>query len=74
MRTPTTCTKCGGTLTAGFIVDQGDSGIAHASQWQGGEPRRTWYGGIKLPEGEQVKLTTYRCDRCGYLESYALSS
>lgn len=74
MRTPTSCAKCGGSLSAGFIVDQGDSGMADISKWQDGEPRKAWYGGLKLPKGEQIKVSTYRCDRCGYLESYALTA
>lgn len=71
MRTPTSCAKCGGSVSSGFIVDMGDGGSANVSQWQDGEPRRAWYGGVKLPKGEQIKVTTYRCDRCGYLENYA---
>lgn len=71
MREPSSCAKCGGSLSAGFTVDQG-YGVAEVSTWQGGEPRSVWYGGVKMSKDDQIKVTTYRCDRCGYLESYAL--
>jgi predicted nucleic-acid-binding Zn-ribbon protein len=71
MRAPTTCAKCGGSLSAGFIVDQGH-GLAEASKWQDGEPKRVWYGGVRMSKDDQFGITTFRCDRCGYLESYAL--
>lgn len=73
MRVPTSCAKCGGSLSAGFIVDQG-YGTAIVSTWQDGEPRKYWAGGVKMVKEDQIKVATYRCDRCGYLESYALSA
>lgn len=73
MRAPAKCAKCGGGLSAGFIVDQGDYSLAGVSKWQDGAPHQTWYGGVKQ-DGEQLEVSTYRCDRCGYLESYALNA
>jgi hypothetical protein len=71
VQAPTKCAKCDGDLSAGFVVDQG-YGIAEASKWQDGEPRSVWYGGVKMSKRDQFGITTFRCDRCGYLESYAL--
>jgi hypothetical protein len=57
-------------MSAGFIVDQG-YGSASVSTWQDGAPKSYWLGGIKLQKGDQIEVTTYRCERCGFLESYA---
>ncbi len=65
-----TCPKCAGTMSAGFTVDQG-YGMATASVWQDGQPKSYWMGGIKQASEAQFEITTYRCDRCCYLESYA---
>ena len=73
MRTPSNCAKCGGSLSAGFIVDEG-YGSHEVSRWQDGEPKRAWYGGVKASKSDQIQVSTFRCDRCGYLESYALSA
>ena len=59
-------------MEAGYIVDQG-YGKVTVAQWVGGEPEtRLWMGGgLKLRGKAQLPVTTYRCRRCGYLESYA---
>ena len=66
------CPKCGGRMTEGFVIDEG-YGTAHVSTWQQGEPRKSFWTGIKKSKKEQIKVETWRCDRCGYLESYARS-
>jgi len=38
--------------------------------WIAGAPRKTWWMGLRLGSGEQIEVATYRCRRCGYLESY----
>ena len=65
------CPKCNGSMVEGFIVDRGDYGIAHVSTFQAGEPTRNFFGGLKQNKKEQVAVTTLRCSRCGFLESYA---
>ena len=42
------------------------------SQWAEGPPVRSMWTGIKLEKGAKHPVTTYRCPRCGYLESYAI--
>ena len=65
------CPKCNGSMSEGFIVDQGDYGAAHVSTYQPGEPRKSIWVGLKLGGTKPMEITTYRCGRCGYLESYA---
>lgn len=64
------CPKCDGRMSEGFVIDEG-YGVAHVSTWQGGEPRRSIWTGLKTSKEDQAKISTWRCDRCGYLESYA---
>ena len=56
-------------METGFIVD----GVPHGNQqahWAEGEPQKSFWTGIKVPR-EALPITTYRCIKCGYLESYA---
>ncbi len=73
MSEPSTCMKCGGRLTEGFVVDQG-YGVVDVSTWQGGAPQKSFWSGIKTDKSAQLPITTYRCQRCGYLEQYARQS
>ena len=65
------CPKCSGSMTEGFIVDHGDYGAAHVSTFQSGPPQRSFWTGLKQDKKEQIAVTTMRCSRCGYLENYA---
>jgi len=59
-------------MEAGYIVDvMYGQGSAAAPKWVAGEPQRSVWTGLKLRGKEQLPVTTYRCRRCGYLESYA---
>ena len=66
------CPRCSGSMEPGYVIDvsYGKTGV---SQWVAGEPETSWWmgGGLKLRGKEQLPVTTYRCRRCGYLESYA---
>lgn len=72
MKKPANCPRCAGSMSEGFLVDQGDYGQAHVSTWQAGEPKKSIWVGLKQRKDDQLTVTTWRCDRCGYLESYAL--
>ena len=60
------CLACGGAMEIGFIVEF-DKGIGTQIHWHAGVP--------KLPQvldmSTAKKATTYRCQNCGYLQSYA---
>ena len=64
------CAKCGRSMSEGFVVDQG-YGTATVSTWQGGAPRKSIWLGVKQTKKDQHEISTWRCDSCGYLESYA---
>lgn len=57
-------------MSEGFVIDEG-YGTAGVSTWQPGEPKKSIWTGVKQSKADQLEITTYRCDRCGLLESYA---
>ena len=57
-------------METGFIVDEG-YGTRTISRWVRGEPQFGFFGNLKVRRKEGTDVATYRCTRCGYLESYA---
>ena len=64
------CPRCSGSMEAGFVVDEG-YGKKVVAKWVAGEPQKSFWMGLKLRGRDQIEVATYRCRRCGYLESYA---
>lgn len=64
------CPKCRSPMQAGYLVDQGHGNARTVTTWSGGEPRRSFWMGLK-PSDEVFETRTWRCIGCGYLESYA---
>jgi hypothetical protein len=67
-----TCSRCQGAMSAGFVLDKIDDARARQSDWQEGNSKRNFWTGVKLHADLQRPITTFRCERCGYLESYAI--
>lgn len=57
-------------MEAGYLVDEG-YGTKAVPKWVVGAPKKSIWTGLKLRGLDQVEVSTYRCRRCGYLESYA---
>ena len=64
------CLRCSGAMEAGYVVDEG-YGTRTVSKWIEGTPEASMWTGLKLRGKDKLDVTTYRCKRCGYLESYA---
>jgi len=64
------CPRCRGTMERGFIVDE-SYGAQKTQKWVEGEPVYSLWTGLKLRGKVRLEVATYRCSRCGYLESYA---
>lgn len=64
------CVKCGGEMEEGFTLDN-TYGARLQSGWVEGAPERSRWTGISLKGKDLLPITTFRCVRCGYLESYA---
>jgi Domain of unknown function (DUF6487) len=67
---PGPCPKCGGGMEEGFLPDRTHRGVTPAS-WVAGAPEKSFWSGLRLKGRAQIPLTTWRCRKCGYLESYA---
>jgi len=73
MSTPTKCPKCDGEMQEGFILDWTEGGRL-ASSWVAGKPEASFWMGTKIDGKEQHHIQSFRCTKCGYLESYARES
>jgi hypothetical protein len=73
MTQPTTCPKCHGSMEQGLMLDRKDGGSDLQARWVRGEPTpRTFWGNVRLKGRKPLPVTTYRCEGCGYLESFAI--
>ena len=66
---PSSCPRCGGSLEQGFLLDE-SHGTRKPGKWIEGEPEY-WLWNLKIRGRRQIEITSYRCTRCGLLESYA---
>jgi hypothetical protein len=60
-------------MEPGFIVDKAHANALSLAEWVEGEPERSFWTGLKTKGHEKYFVRTYRCTRCGYLESYAVN-
>jgi len=69
-----TCPKCDTPMAQGFTIDMGSGesvfGSRYVSRWAPGAPVGSMISHTKMPAGA-LPIGTYRCEACGYLESYA---
>jgi DNA gyrase inhibitor GyrI len=61
-------------MSEGFVLDLAHANAKVQQKWVKGEPVKSFWFGIKTSDRESFHVRTYRCDRCGYLESYAKDS
>ncbi len=67
------CPKCNNAMEPGFVVDHTYGGYA-APEWAEGAAQPSLWTGLKMSGKERHPVQTFRCVRCGYLESYARSA
>lgn len=69
------CLRCETPMELGFQVDMAHMNVLPA-HWTAGEPQPSFWG-LHSVRQSQVKagipIRSYRCPKCGYLESYALN-
>lgn len=71
MREPAECLRCRGRMQVGFIPDRGDGLIGRIPDWVEGRAQTGWLGYAKTRGRARYPIQTWRCERCGWLESYA---
>ena len=67
------CPDCGGMMKPGFLLDEG-YGTSYATSWVEGPAERSIWTGVKKRGRAKHKVTSYRCEKCGLLKSYAPKS
>jgi hypothetical protein len=65
------CAKCDGPMEEGFLLDHGHYNKLMTEQWVEGRPETSFWMGLKTSGKKVRSVTTTRCTRCGFLESYA---
>ena len=65
-----TCPKCQAAMKEGFVLDR-DQSRNRVEEWVEGEPEPSFWTGVKRLGRTRIEIATYRCPKCGYLESYA---
>ena len=65
------CSKCGGSMIAGAILQKCDGLVVPIATWIDGEPQRTLLGSTQLPADGTRKIRSFRCNDCGFLELFA---
>jgi len=66
------CPRCrAGKMSEGFMLDHGDQNQLTQQRWVEGAPVKSFWFGLNTSDREAFQVTTWRCDRCGFLESYA---
>ena len=70
------CVKCGHSSTKGFLVDY-SQGSDFVVRWVEGEPQNVTVFGItgknvETRDRRQFNVRSLRCERCGFLELYAV--
>jgi hypothetical protein len=58
-------------MAVGFVADHTHGAFA-VSSWVEGPPRKSVWVGVQLGGKARSEIATWRCRRCGFLESYAV--
>jgi hypothetical protein len=57
-------------MVEGFVLDRAHGSVG-VSSWVEGVPEWSVWTGVRLRGRPQSTIATWRCGRCGFLESYA---
>lgn len=66
------CLKCAADMKQGYVLEFGDGNVRSESKWIAGPPEKSFFSGVNVADREQYPIESFRCVRCGYLESYAI--
>ncbi|MBN8247083.1 MAG: hypothetical protein J0L84_06525 [Verrucomicrobia bacterium] len=70
MNTTPHCSKCQTEMEVGYLMDRAHHHTRAPATWVEGEPVKSYWTGTNISGKEQLEVNTYRCPKCGYLESY----
>ena len=60
-----TCPKCNAEMEEGFLA------APRVAEWIEGPAEKSLLFSVKVRERERRNVRTFRCSKCGFLESYA---
>ena len=63
------CPKCGRPMHPGYLLEHGDR--RGPTEWVAGLPEKSFWTGLRIKGRQVLPVTVFRCERCGFLESYA---
>ena len=66
------CPKCGGDMEVGFLRDRARGNLSQPAEWMEGAPETTWFGTLKMGSSTRYAVEAFRCEKCGFLEQYAV--
>ena len=69
---PLKCLRCGGRMEEGYMLERAPNIELKVSEWVEGRPEKSFWVGLNLRHRNRLPIMTYRCEKCGWLESYAL--
>jgi hypothetical protein len=66
------CPKCQGEMVRGYVLDFTPIGN-RVSKWNAGPPKKAGLAGSAgiMDSTSEIPISTFRCQSCGFLESYA---
>jgi len=59
-------------MEPGYLLDRGDLNVFLKPHWVKGEPEKSYVAGFKIMDRDLHPVATYRCEQCGYLESWCV--
>ena len=59
-------------MQRGFLLESKHQDWPGPTEWVSGAPERSIWTGLKLKGRDVIPITVFRCERCGFLEAYAL--
>ena len=71
--TPSTCARCDGALSEGFLLDHGHGNAPMPTSWVEDPPVKSLWTGLELKHKEHIPVRAFRWERCGLLEFRAPS-
>ena len=66
-----TCPKCQSPMQEGYQLIYRKHTAREVAEWVEGEPERSRWFGLTIGDHEHREIQVYRCEGCGFLESYA---
>lgn len=63
------CSKCNADMEEGFLLEKGDT-VLSSQSWISGVPEKSLWSGISLKNKRIYDVKTFRCNSCGFLDSY----